>query len=262
MNQINVKEGATFGYGILMEHWRSIAPLIIIMLPAFFVVSMLGQYLTNPMVSNVANNVWVRFPSTLLISLLQFWLIAPFHVSIYRLVLCKEPVDMSYYQRLFCPREINYFWKQVIFTLILMSIMIAFGFAISIPILLATFMESIIMGVFAGFAASVCFIALIVVISLRLSLVFPAISVDQDLEFLSSYQKLKGHTWKFFLCVTLAVLPYIALSLLMLPLMFFMLNSLIGLSVITLIQTGLGFLLSVPIIVVIAYAFQKISVTE
>lgn len=258
MTQINSKEAAMFGYGVLMEYWRSIVPLILIMLPALLIVFLLKQYLTNPMVSDWATNGLVYFPSIILVSLLDLWLIAPFHVSIYRLILHKEPIELNYYQRLMFPREIAYFWKEVGFTLILIGVMVLLGIALGLPLLLAQVMDSLPLMIFIGVGAVICFIVLSAVISIRLSLVFPAISVDQSLTFLHSYERLKGHTWKFLLSAVLAGLPLIGLSVLMIPAAYLMLNSIIGLSVITFIGNTVGLLLIVPMLAVIAYVFQKI----
>ncbi len=259
MTQINIKEGAAFGYGVLFEYWKPIASLIMQMLPVLFAVSMLQHYFTNPNISAIASNTLISMPISFLLSIVGIWLFVPFQVSIYRLILCKEPIDMNYYQRLFYPREVAYFQKSIVYTLILIGVVLLFGIAAVIPLVVANILGSWLFMGLVGFAVLFCFIAFLIIIALRLLLVFPAISVDEDLTFLGSYKMLKVHTWRFFLCAAIACLPFLGLTLLTAPLLLSMPQSLISLSAIVIVQTGLGLLLSVPIYAVVAYVFQKIQ---
>lgn len=166
---------------------------------------------------------------------------------------------MNYYQRLLYPREIAYFWKEIVFTLILLGVMFLFGIVASLPLIAAQIMDSVLFMAFAGVAMMCSFLAFIIFISLRLLLVFPAISVDEKLEFHNSYKMLKGHTWRFFLCVALTCLPLLGLSFLIAPLLLLMPQSFISLSVIIIVQSGFGFLLTVPVLAAMGYVFQRIQ---
>ena len=169
---------------------------------------------------------------------------------------------MDYYQHLFNPREISYLWKQIELRLILVGVSLIFVIPAMLLFSMASFLIPEVLLIAFEIAAFLGLVSLIIVVWLRLSLVFPAISVDQDLKFLSSYQRLKGHTWSFLLCVLLAGIPLIIFTLLMVPAMMLMPHSLINLSILTVVQTGISTILSIPILAVVAYTFQKVPRTE
>lgn len=69
---------------------------------------------------------------------------------------------------------------------------------------------------------------------------------------------MKGHTWRFFLCLAITGLPYAVIPWLIGFLASYIPHSFVTLFFTSLVQVGVSFFFMVPMLAVIAYVFKKL----
>ncbi len=131
---------------------------------------------------------------------ISFWLLAPFYVSLYRSIICDEPIDTNYYGRLFNSREISYLRMRIKYHLVIAPLVILFIILFYLVVVIVVDWHEDIDKpdpVFIIYFYTVFACTIFIILASRLLLVFPAISIDQKLSFYDSHKLLKRNTWKF-----------------------------------------------------------------